>query len=169
MKPGNILYSRLGSLAVLKFVGKLGFAEAGSRHLSSSLNAFLDQLFEMRNFENILLDLTEAESIDSTNLGLMARITKFCMQQFNRKAVIVTMNENTNRLLESVGFDKVFVVVHKAVAPCTEMTAIPVVNQTDPEWAQTVLSAHRELCEMNEKNNDTFRGVVELLEEATLP
>ncbi len=167
MDTGNVLYARQGNVVVLRFVGKLGFAESGSRSTTAALNAFLKQLFEAKDFENILLDLTEATSIDSTTLGLMAKITKFSMEHFGRKTMILSMNENIDRILESVGFDRVFVMVHEAASPCPDMIALPAANDSDREWISTVLTAHQELCRLNERNYATFKCLVEMLEKET--
>lgn len=166
MDTGNILYARRGDLVALKFVGRIGFAQGGSRHLLASLNTFLNGLFEAGDVRYFLVDLTEASGIDSTGLGLLAKITKHTIQRFSRKAILLTMTEDMERILESMGFHAVFLIIHGPPEQCTDLTSLPEVEESDREWACTVLAAHKELCALNEANRETFRGVVDTLEDA---
>lgn len=166
MGEGQILHARRGALAVLKFIGKIGFAQGGSRQLLASLNAFLNRMIASGEVEDFLVDLTEATGMDSTALGLLARTTKYTLEHSDRKTVLLVTDGDMDRILESVGFEKVFLVVHSSGECAAELGALSQVEETDRDWATTVLAAHRELCSLNKENADTFKGVVECLEEA---
>jgi len=166
MDEGQILHARQGALAVLKFAGKIGFAQGGSRQLLASLNEFLNRIIETGEAQDFLVDLTEATGMDSTALGLLAKTTKYTLERFNRKTVLLVTAGDMDRIIESVGFDRVFLVVHTSGECPTDMEALAEVEGSDRDWAGTVLAAHRELCSLNDENSNAFRGVVESLEEA---
>ena len=166
MGEAQILHARQGGLAVLKFIGKIGFAQGGSRQLLASLNTFLSSVIAAGEVEDFLVDLTEATGMDSTALGLLAKTTKYTLERFNRKTVLLVTDGDMDRTLESVGFEKVFLVVHATGQCPTGLESISEVEESDKEWAVTVLAAHRELCSLNEENASTFKAVVECLQES---
>ncbi|NIW77982.1 MAG: anti-sigma factor antagonist, partial [Calditrichae bacterium] len=71
---------------MLKFSGDIRYT------MGCSLDDFLKKLFKRSDFETILIDLTETRSIDSTSLGLLAKIANFMQHQFHQKAPLVSTN-----------------------------------------------------------------------------
>ncbi len=164
MDAGNVLYANHDGLVVFKFVGEIRYTMGDSYRVSASLDAFLDDLFESKDFENILIDLTETESIDSTNLGLLAKIAQFTERHLGRKPTIISTNEDINAILDSVGFDQVFIIVHDPEIPGVELDSLPEKREPDKELARMVLDAHKALIELNDKNRNMFKNVVQLLQ-----
>ncbi len=62
MKEGRILCAKEGSTYVLKYIGDIRYT------ICAPLSDFVTKLCSSDDFDDILIDLTEAESIDSTNL-----------------------------------------------------------------------------------------------------
>ncbi len=164
METGNVYYAKHDGVLVLKFVGEIRYTMGESYRISASLDAFLDKLFEGKDFENVLLDLTETLSIDSTNLGLIAKIGQFTQQQFGRKATILSTNEDIDAILDSVGFDQVFMILHETSETTAELQDLPQAESPDRELAHMILDAHRALTSLNEKNKEMFKNVVQILE-----
>jgi anti-anti-sigma factor len=137
MDAGNVLYANHDGLVVFKFVGEIRYTMGDSYRVSASLDAFLDDLFESKDFENILIDLTETDSIDSTNLGLLAKIAQFTERHYGRKPTIISTNEDINAILDSVGFDQVFTTPR---SPASSWTAFPrgvSPTRSLPAWCST--------------------------------
>jgi len=167
MEAGNVYFARHEGVVVLKFVGEIRYTMGDSYRVSTALDAFLDRIFKAKDFDSILIDLTEAESIDSTNLGLLAKIARFSDQHLGKKATIVSTNEDINAILDSVGFDQVFLVVHESAGEGGEMEAVPEAPKPEKELAAMMLEAHRALMALSAENAEMFKNVVELLRKKT--
>lgn len=155
---GEVLYARQDRLYVLKFVGAIRYT------LSCSLHQFLDRLFTQQDFDAILIDLTEATCIDSTNLGLLAKIANAMWERNDAKTTIISTNPDIDETLASVGFDRIFTICNdvRNCRPTDRTVAIAAPSKTD--LAQTLFEAHRLLSGLNERNRQMFRSVVEALE-----
>jgi anti-anti-sigma factor len=164
METGNVFYAKHEDLLVLKFVGEIRYTMGDSYRISASLDSFLDKLFRDQDFKNVLIDLTETESIDSTNLGLLARIARYSLDTLDSRPTIISTNEDINAILDSVGFDRIFTIIHDPEHPEVELQQMPEVEEPDRELAQMLLEAHKNLTALNERNRDMFKNVVELLE-----
>ncbi|MNT84274.1 hypothetical protein D3C72_2242660 [compost metagenome] len=73
--------------------------------LCSALDATIEKIFTALNFSAIVIDLTETESIDSTTLGLLAKLSILSRQKVGLLPTVVTTNPDISRLLQSMGFD----------------------------------------------------------------
>jgi anti-anti-sigma factor len=164
MDSGNVYFAEHKNLVVLKFVGEIRYSMGNPKWLIGSLSSFLENLFEKKEFENVLLDLREATSIDSTNLGLMAGITKFTQAHFNEQPTILSSNPDINELLESVGFDQVFKICRDPELPSVTLGELPDAGESDKSMPQIMLDAHRDLIALNEKNQEMFKDVVEMMQ-----
>ena len=165
METGNVYYANHDGLVVFKFVGEVRYTMGSSYRISSSLDAYLDRLFESKALNHVLIDLTEALSIDSTNLGLLAKLTQFTQEHFGRKATIFSTNKDVSEILESVGFDQVFNIVHELHDPGVELEQLPEEREPDKALARLVLDAHKALIVLNDKNKDMFKDAVQMLEQ----
>jgi histidyl-tRNA synthetase len=112
-----------------------------------------------------MVDLRETETIDSTNLGLLARIANLMKQCGVPKVTLVSTNEDINALLFSIGFDEVFDIVDEAGHVMTNGQELGLPDNTGPDMARTILDAHRILMTLGNDNKARFQDVVELLEE----
>ena len=164
MSVGNVYFAKHEGLLVLKFVGEIRYTMGESYRISASLDSFLEQMFEDKGFDNVLIDLSETRNIDSTNLGLLARLAQFTQKHFDRKPTIISTNEDINSILDSVGFSQVFIIVHNPETLGVELEAVPSVSSQDRELARMLLEAHKALTDISEKNRDMFRNVVQILE-----
>jgi len=170
MKNGEYLYSLCDGCCVLKLVGGLSYAESGD------LDSFIEKLFENSPAPDVIVDLSETKSIDSTNLGLLAKIARESLDQKQRKTILISPKPDINRVLKSVGFDGVFDIVRSSETPNGanavnavnaangEMDKIPHRDISDQELANTLLKVHRTLMELNETNRAVFKNVVRFLE-----
>lgn len=164
MRRGSIHYAKRGGLVVLKMSGEIRVVVEGRYQLSSAFNQFLDQLFADLDFDDILIDLSEADMVDSTNLGLLARITRFTQSRFGRKATILCTNPDLSQILEAVCFDREFVLVKEQRDVPGELVEIAGCSQSDVEHTRTVLEAHKVLMALSPQNVEAFKEVVALLE-----
>ncbi len=159
MRANTVFYARHGRTCVLKLVGEVRYT------VGEALNAFLERLFRQRDFDQILIDLTETVSIDSTILGLLAKVANFMRDNFNRKTTLVSTNEDINQLLDSVGFYEVFNVCEQLDLNTKASHRVSDTASSREAMAATILEAHTLLSEVNDKNRVLFRDVVDALRE----
>ncbi len=158
MRPGQILVADHEGVYVIKMVGDVRLT------LCISFDQFIDSMFGADNFSAVLFDLSEAEAIDSTTLGLMAKISLQGQDRHNIIPVILSTNPSINRILQTMGFQDIFTIVSELktpVSPARELTAD--VND-ELQVKEKVLEAHKILMGLNKENSATFRNLVKMLE-----
>ena len=158
MSENKILYERQKGACVLKLLGRL------THTLGDDFDVLIEEeILGGERLERILIDLSELESIDSTILGLLAKIARRRLDSSQKKPTLFAPNENISRILNSMGFPAVFDIVHMPLLVSTSCKPIPKAGEGARDMGQLMLDAHRLLQEMNEKNRDTFQTVVEIL------
>jgi anti-anti-sigma factor len=158
MSTGKIQFAEQDGTFVLKFVGEIRLT------LCSALDATIEKIFSSIDFSTIVIDLTEARSIDSTTLGLLAKLSIQSRQKVGLLPTVVTTHPDITRLLESMGFDQVFNIVGTPL-PCPEcLEDLPPQDQTEDVVRRKVLEAHRILMGLNDSNRDAFHDLVNALE-----
>ena len=158
MSTGKIQFAEQDGTFVLKFTGEVRLT------LCSALDATIEHIFSSLNFSSIVIDLTETQSIDSTTLGLLAKLSILSRQRIGLLPMLTTNNPDILRLLDSMGFDQVFNIV-ETVLPCPDcLTDLPPQDQSEAQVRSRVLEAHRVLMGLNESNRNAFRDLVSALE-----
>ena len=105
MPSGHILFAVHNGTYVLKFTGEIRAS------MCATLDNFLEKIFVDASLSSILIDLTETDYIDSTALGLIAKTAVFLQIYNQRKPIILSTNPDISRILESMGFDQVFIIL----------------------------------------------------------
>jgi anti-anti-sigma factor len=159
MNEGQIYYAVADNRAFLKLVGIIRYP------LSQRLGLAVGRMFATVKVEGVVVDLQEAEFIDSTCLGLLARVATRCQELDWSRPIIVSTQLELNRVLQSMGFDRVCILVDNPAAPAVSLVNAEALSgicrRPDPHL---VLDAHRALCEMNEKNRHLFQNIILQLE-----
>lgn len=158
MSNSKVYYATNGGIHGLKYVGNIRYT------IGASLDKFIRNLFNGPKPKGFLVDLRETEMIDSTNLGLLARIANLMKECGAPKVTLVSTSDDINTLLFSIGFDEVFDIVDEAGQVMTNSQELGLQDNTGPDMAKTVLEAHRTLMTIGHDNKTRFQDVVELLE-----
>lgn len=166
MPEGRILHAERDGIHVLRLLGEVRYP------LAPALDAWLRRLFEGDAPRGFVIDLAQTQAIDSTHLGLLARVAKRLRQAGAPRAVIVTGRPDITEVLLSMGFDEEFQLVDAQGRPAAaalggegETVAEDSGDDADDlAMADTVLDAHRALMELNERNREQFADVVAALE-----
>ena len=158
MAMDRVEYGEVDGVKAMSFIGNVRYTSGPflSRLLKVVCSGPVPQGF--------VIDLTQTESLDSTSLGLLARIAKWMQQGGGEKPVVVSTNEDINDVLVSIGFDEIFTIVQSEIGKAESVQVIPLENGERAELPDVVLEAHRALMALNEENRRGFREVVELLE-----
>lgn len=156
-KDSHVLYARQGNAWALRFEGAIRYT------IAHAVNRFLDELFAHEHPASVCVDLNEATSIDSTGIGLLAKVANGLRDAGRGKPVVFSCNGEINEILASVCMDDACVIVDGAPSmPATEM--VPATTPSERDIALTVLEAHRLLCDLCENNRAMFQNVVDALE-----
>ncbi|MBY4677896.1 STAS domain-containing protein [Marinobacterium arenosum] len=158
MSNGAIFYACQSGRYVLKCVGDVRLT------LCSSLDAHLQQVFACAGIEDILIDLTETDAIDSTSLGLIAKLAVKSQQLGLAKPALVSTNEDVTRVLMSMGFDHVFLLLDQLPTSSSDLQALPWVQESDDQVKARIIAAHRVLMGLNESNREAFQDLIKALE-----
>lgn len=154
---GRILYARRADAWVLRFEGAIRYTGA------HALDSFLDQLFARHRPASICVDLSAATSIDSTGIGMLAKIANGLSAAGRAKAVLVSTNPEITELLVNLCLDEVCLIVSEGDAAAEAAEAIPPTTPSEQAVAGTILEAHRLLSGLSAHNRETFRSVVDAL------
>lgn len=158
MSDGKIQFAEYNETFVLKCVGDVRLT------FCSALNETIEKILKTNSFKSIVIDLTEVISIDSTTLGLLAKLSILSKRKFGMLPTLASTNPDVSRVLDSMGFNQVFNLVHTP-APCPEcLDDLPEQDQTEAVVKERVLEAHHILMSLNESNRDAFRDLVSALE-----
>lgn len=158
MSNGKIQFAEQEGTFVLKFVGEIRLT------LCSVLDSTIEQIFSATNFSSIVIDLIDTRSIDSTTLGLLAKLSILSRQKVGLLPTLVTSNPDITRLLHSMGFDQVFNIVDQPQLTSESLQDLPCQDVSEEEVRSKVLEAHRILMSLNDSNRQAFRDLVEALE-----
>lgn len=158
MAHDSILFAENNGVCFIKFIGSIQYT------ISSGFDKLVAKIISSSTISEAIFDVTEATHIDSTNLGLMARIAGSLIEKYARKPVIICINPDINTIFLSMGFEHAFMIVKKLEIMPKELFELPTEAQDRADQLQMLTKAHRTLMNMNDKNHDTFKTIVELFE-----
>tara|TARA_B100000029_G_C17414683_1_gene902039 strand:+ start:127 stop:642 length:516 start_codon:yes stop_codon:yes gene_type:complete len=160
--PGRILVGSHDGVYVMLFEGDVRLT------LYTAVEDYLEKMFGDPMFKSVLVDLSPTESIDSTSLGLLAKLSIQADKLVGYRPTLVSTNPDVTRILESMDFEDVFHIVDSQLNQSAQLAELPPV-EADPEaMRQRVIDAHRTLMCMNETNREAFQDLVATLEAEAL-
>ena len=155
----RIQYAIEHTLLMLEMSGNITHA------ITSGMEELLDHALASGTCTSVLVDMQRAVYLDSTALGLLAFAARELSRQGGKgKVTLLGPSSDIRMLLESVGLDDVFVILHDGTEAESNLEDLPEIQQNECEKARMVLKAHRTLSELNDQNREAFRDVVTLLE-----
>jgi anti-anti-sigma factor len=158
MGDGKVLHACHGDVHVLRYIGDIRYT------LSPSISSFLEGIFTGPKPAGFVIDLTQTDSIDSTNLGLLARIARRMQMLGAPQVTLVSNRADINSLLTSMALDEVFDIVADTGLVTGAAQELPREDADRETLARTLIDAHRALMELSEHNREMFRDVVASLE-----
>ena len=158
MQEGLIYSAFVDGSFVLKFVGDVRLT------LCASLDFHLEKVLGQPDVTDILIDLTQAEGIDSTSLGLIAKLSIKAKQRDLGKPALVSTNPDITRILYTMGFDHIFILLEELPLTVRDLQQLPLVQESVDEMKERIISAHRVLMTLNETNREAFKDLVSTLE-----
>ena len=158
MQQGRILAASHDGSYVIRLVGDVRLT------LCSTIDDYFQHMYDDPNFVSVWVDLSDVEGIDSTTLGMLAKLALEVKQKFGFVPAIYSCNSGINRLLKSMGFQRLFELHEELCAAPQNVNEIPVVPGTEQVVKGKVLEAHRVLMGLNEDNRAQFKDLMAILE-----
>lgn len=158
MTTGRIQVAESEGTFVLKFIGDVRLT------LCAALDAYIEKIFSALSFQSIIIDLSETDNIDSTSLGLLAKLSILSQERVGLLPTLVSNHEDMNRLLQSMGFEQIFNIVTQATPTQAQLQDLPGQMLSEERVRDRVLEAHRILMSLNEHNRAAFTDLVSTLE-----
>lgn len=158
MTSGRVQVAFCKGVHVIRLLGDVRL------NLCSALEHYLDDILKQPDFTQVLVDLSFAEGIDSTTLGQIAKISILCRDRFGITPAIASPNPGITRILMSMGFDQVFHIIEEPFTDEADFREWAAEAVDEEKARDQVISAHKVLMSLNDKNKDAFRELVDSLE-----
>ena len=145
MSQGQILISDKADDYLIKLVGDVRLT------LSRSLNRYMDVLFGNNNVKSVVVDMLDAKAVDSTTLGLIAKLGLHCRQFYQMNVKLFCQNPSIIRTLECMSFDEIIDIFQQSPNEFdAELRCLDAVTSEVDEVRQQVLEAHKLLVKLNQ-------------------
>ena len=158
MTSGEVQAAYVGRTHILRLSGDVRL------NLCSGFERYLDEILQKPDFDDVVIDLSAADGVDSTTLGQIAKIAIVCADQFDIRPTIYSPNPSITKLLLSMGFDQVFHILDHEFNGEVELKAWACTAIGEEATRERVIAAHKVLMSMNDNNKQLFRELVNTLE-----
>lgn len=158
ISTGKILAADYKHMAMLKLIGDVRVV------MSSTLDNYCNGLYRRGVLDVMLIDMSETKGIDSTALGLLAKMAIQLRNRFNVMPTIYSPNADITRILESMSFDVIFDIIKTAPRrQATQYSELQVQKESEATVREKVIDAHLTLMALSEENRLEFQDLVQAL------
>tara|TARA_R110000823_G_scaffold130015_12_gene257924 strand:+ start:37700 stop:38182 length:483 start_codon:yes stop_codon:yes gene_type:complete len=157
MQEGRILAASHNGAYVIRFVGDVRLT------LCTTIDDYFQKMYSDPQFTSVWVDLCDAEGVDSTTLGLLAKLALEVKEKFGFEPAIYSCDPSIVRLLKSMGFDKLFELHEEACSNPENIAEIPMVRGDEDEVREKVIEAHKVLMELSDENRARFKDLLAAL------
>ncbi|MEW5742012.1 MAG: STAS domain-containing protein [Myxococcota bacterium] len=158
--PTQARFGRREGTAVVVLRGPVRYPQA------RALRRFVDEVVLPSGCDTLFLDISSVDAIDSTGMGLLARVGRAMVEGHGRRAILVGPTRDVAPCLRAAAFDSLF---HLADSfpydPQVELHDVPLSPEPGPPLARVMLDAHQTLAEVAERNRAAFADVISALDE----
>ena len=159
MSRGKILVSQDANSYVIKLEGDVRVV------LCASLNDYMSTIFKSNTISRIIVDMVETEGVDSTTLGLLAKLAIYSNEKFNIRPIVFCPDESLYETLIVMGLDDVFEIIKSKQSDLNNYEELPSASTSSAiDIKKHVLTAHQLLSSINEKNKNEFLDLISALE-----
>lgn len=158
MREGRVLAASLNGAYVIRLDGDVRLT------LSTSIDDYFQHMYDDPEFVSVVVDLCSAQGIDSTTLGLLARLALHVKEHFGFMPSIYSCDPGINRLLRSMAFQTLFELHEEACGESADIVEIPTVRGDDTAVKEQVIEAHKVLMGISDENHARFKDLLTALE-----
>ncbi len=157
MNNGRILVATVNDVPILKFIGDVRVL------MSSALDHYFNSLYNRAILDRMMVDMTETQGIDSTALGLLAKMSIQLRNRFNVRPTIISTNPDITRILKSMSIDLICEIIETVDKQETCFDELNPLQETEDSVRQKVIEAHQTLMSLSENNRAEFQDLVSAL------
>ncbi len=157
---GRILVAVHDGVYLLKFVGDVRVS------LCTAVDTFLDSMFRDPDFRSVIVDLSHTQAIDSTSLGILAKLSIHAKQRMGCVPTLVSTNPDVTRILHTMGFEDVFDIIEQPLQELGQLGELSPCAASEDDVRERVIEAHKYLMSLSESNRESFQDLVDALEHA---
>lgn len=132
--------------------------------LCTSLNQYINSIFTKPGVESVLIDMRDIVGLDSTTLGLLAKLALACAQNYGLKPKLFCGNEGVLKTIEVMQLDEYFRVIRSRDIEDIAVAELPC-DPDEQRAREDVLEAHRLLIELNPRCEPEFIDLIRYLED----
>ncbi|MFV0278299.1 MAG: STAS domain-containing protein [Parahaliea sp.] len=158
MSEGRILAASQDGVYAIRMEGDVRLT------LCTTFHEFVQGMFADPGFASVWVDLCDTEGLDSTTLGQLAKLALEVRERFGFRPAIYSCNPGINRLLQSMGFSRLFEIREQACDRAPGIHEIPQVEGSEQVVRDKVIEAHRVLMDLSEDNRKRFSDLMAVLE-----
>ena len=158
MSTGKILVSDKDGNYLIKFSGDVRV------NLCGSLNHHMAAIFGSTDVQHVVIDMLEAECVDSTTLGLIAKLALHCRKEYNINMQLFCQNPSILRTLDCMSFDEIIDICQEVTDIDADLHVIETVNSDIDEVRRQVLEAHKLLTQLSPDSSKEFTDLIRALE-----
>lgn len=158
MSDGRILAASQDGAYVIRMEGDVRLT------LCTTIDEFMQRMFADPEFASVWVDLCDTDGLDSTTLGLLAKLALEVHDRYGFRPAIYSCNAAINRLLTSMGFQRLFEIREEVCSSPSGIGEIPLVEGSEQAVKEKVIEAHRVLMDLSDENRDRFRDLMAVLE-----
>lgn len=158
MNEGRILAASKDGAYVIRMTGDVRLT------LCTTIDDYFHRMLDNPEFASVWVDLCDAEGVDSTTLGLLAKLALEVRHRFGFMPAIYSSNPGITRLIKSMGFQRLFELHEDACTNPDKVTHIPIVQGSEEAVREKVIEAHRVLMGLSDENRARFKDLMSALE-----
>lgn len=153
-----------GTVALVRIVGRGNFQN------SFAFKQFAELVQGPGKPHQFIIDLGQCPTMDSTFMGVLASVGIRQEKSGNGKLIVINANEQSTRLLKTLGLTHLLEVRHDQVGDLVHaegaLQPAQVGTVSRVEQICIMLEAHKQLIDLDNNNEVRFRSVVEMMEDS---
>ena len=161
MNKHTILFAEQDNTWFIRLVGEIRYP------VGLEIRSLTSRLYTQKHIQHVVIDLNQTMYIDSTNLGLLARLGQTLLKLRSNKLTMLSSRHDINVFLDSMGFTHVAIIIHNTKHLVAEFKDMPEIPISDKERLNTLIDAHQSLIDMDQHNKPKFKDLVALLKKSS--
>ncbi len=158
MTEGKILAANQDGAYVIRMEGDVRVT------LCTTIDDYIQRMFDDPQFASVWIDLCAVEGLDSTTLGMLAKLALEVYNRYGFRPAIYCCSPDINRLLQSMGFERLFELREEVCNALPGKQQVPLIEGSEQAVKDRVIEAHRVLMGLNSENRERFRNLMAVLE-----
>ena len=156
----QLLFACIDNCCYFKLRGELRYTNA------TGMDDLVERLFARQlNCQQLVVDLNDVSFMDSTYIGLLASLARYCQQHQLPRPTLFSTHAEVNQLLYSLCLEQAFDIVQQISTADVDLASVKPQQYSELQQGQMILRAHQALIALNDNNKAAFQPVVDLLKQ----